>query len=258
MRLTVSAELQYGFGAPTQVIGLIQAARSADQTILSETLTVAEGCRVLEDEGPGGERRFRACLDGDVTISYRAEIDNGERLLLPAAGAQHVWTELPADVLPYLLPSRFCPSDSFQRFAQREFGHAGDGVARVMAVLDWINRHVDYVSGVSTPETTAAQTFMTRAGVCRDFTHLAISFCRALSIPARAVSAYAFELVPPDFHAVMEVYLAGTWWMVDPTRLAPVEGLVRIGHGRDAADIAFLTTDQACQVKSQTIEVLAA
>lgn len=128
-------------------------------------------------------------------------------------------------------------------------------MARVMAVLDWINRHVDYVSGMSTPESTAAQTFMTRAGVCRDFTHLAISFCRALSIPSRAVSAYAFGLQPADFHAVMEVNLAGRWWIVDPTRLAPVEGLARIAHGRDAADIAFLTTDQACQVISQKIEV---
>ena len=77
----------------------------------------------------------------------------------------------------------------------------------------------------------------------------------ALSHPARAVSAYAFALQPPDFHAVAEVYLEGAWWLVDATRLAPVEGMVRIAHGRDAADIAFLTMDRACQMVSQTIEV---
>ncbi len=93
------------------------------------------------------------------------------------------------------------------------------------------------------PATTgAAGTFIDRAGVCRDFTHLGLTLCRAAGIPARAVAAYALALDPPDFHAVFEVFLDGGWWLVDPTRLAPIAGMVRIAHGRDAADIAFLTT----------------
>lgn len=255
MKLRTSATLTYLFPEPTQVIGLFQAALSTDQAILSETLEISPETAASSDAGHGGERRMRACLSGEVTIGYRAEIDNGDRKLLPQAGRQHLWGELPAEVLPYLLPSRFCPSDQFQRFALREFGQAGDGVARVMAILEWINRHVDYVHGVSTAETTAAHTFTVRAGVCRDFTHLGITLCRALSIPARAVSAYALDLQPPDFHAVMEVYVENDWWLVDPTRLAPVAGLVRIAHGRDAADIAFLTTDKPCQLVAQTVEV---
>ena len=99
---------------------------------------------------------------------------------------------------------------------------------------------------------------MDRAGVCRDFAHLGITFARALGIPARAVSAYALDLNPPDFHAVFEVYLDNTWWLIDPTRLAPIEGIVRIGSGRDASDIAFLTSDKQCQVLSQVINVKAA
>jgi transglutaminase-like putative cysteine protease len=91
--------------------------------------------------------------------------------------------------------------------------------------------------------------------VCRDFTHLAISLCRALNIPVRAVSAYALDLDPPDFHAVTEVFVDGAWWLVDPTRLAPVEGMVRIAEGRDGADIAFLTSDQPCTMISQTVTV---
>jgi transglutaminase-like putative cysteine protease len=141
------------------------------------------------------------------------------------------------------------------RFAQREFGGAGDGVARIMAILEWLYRNVDYVVGVSNAETTAERTFVDRAGVCRDFTHLGITLTRALGIPARAVSAYALQLDPPDFHAIFEVYLENGWWLIDPTRLAPIEGIVRIGSGRDASDIAFLTSDKQCQMVAQTIRV---
>lgn len=255
MKLRVATTLRYRFGGPTQTIGLIQAAKSPDQTIIAESLSCKPNASLKCEGQADGTRSFRASFDGEVAISYSATIDNGQRQLLPSHGTQHLWSDLPLDVLPYLLPSRFCPSDRFQRFAQREFARAGDGVARVMSILDWVHDHIDYVAGTSNAETTAAETFMTRAGVCRDFTHLTISLCRALSIPARAVSAYAFALQPPDFHAVAEVYLEGAWWLVDATRLAPVEGMVRIAHGRDAADIAFLTTDQACQVESQTIDV---
>jgi transglutaminase-like putative cysteine protease len=130
-------------------------------------------------------------------------------------------SEPPIEVLLFLFPSRFCPSDKFMRFAQREFASAGDGVARVMAILQWIHRNVDYLAGVSDAQTTVEQTFVDRAGACRDFTHLGVTLSRALGIPARAVSAYALQLDPPDFHAIFEVYIASGWWLIDRTRLAP-------------------------------------
>ncbi|HEV7321762.1 MAG TPA: transglutaminase family protein [Ensifer sp.] len=253
MKIRISADLTYRFAEPTQIIGLLEAASSDDQTVVSETLTLSPKVEVTSNAGIGGERRIRTCVTGEATMTYRAEVDNGDRALLPRRARQHLWGELPQDVLPYLLPSRFCPSDQFQRFALREFGDAGDGAGRVMAIMDWICRHVDYVPAVSTAETDAAHTFIVRAGVCRDFTHLGITLCRALSIPSRAVSAYAVDLRPPDFHAVIEVFLENRWWLVDPTRLAPVAGLVRIANGRDAADIAFLSTDKPCQLVSQAI-----
>ena len=209
----------------------------------------------VSDVDLSGDRRLRARVEGEVRIAYEAVVDNRMRRLLPTSGRQHEWSELPDYVLPFLLPSRFCPSDSFGRFADREFGRAGDGVARVMAVLDWISRNLDYVHGVSGPETTAERTFVDRAGVCRDFTHLGMTLVRALGIPARAVSAYALDLRPPDFHAIFEVYLDGAWWLIDPTRLAPIGGIVRIGSGRDAADIAFLTTDRPCSLVRQGVVV---
>ena len=255
MHLTIRTELVYTFAEATQVIAHIEASRSDDQQVIEERLVLDPPADRVSDQDLSGDRRFRACLSGEVSILYTATVDNRSRRLLPPRGRQHLWLELPHYILPFLLPSRFCPSDKFLRYAQREFAGAGDGVARVMAVLDWIHHHVDYVHGVSSPETTAERTFVDRAGVCRDFTHLGITLCRALSIPARAVSAYALELDPPDFHAVFEVYLEGGWWLVDPTRLVPVDGIVRIGSGRDAADIAFLTTASPCQLVRQSVEV---
>lgn len=256
MKLKVRSELVFDFEPGTEAIVSVQAAMSPDQTILSETLLVEPHPLIVQD-GPDarGERRFRAIFSGETSIIYEAMVENGRRIPLAASARQLGWGELPADALQYLTASRYCPSDKFVLFANREFGCLAEGGARVLAVLDWIHAHVDYIPGVSTAETTAERTFVDRAGVCRDFSHLGITLCRALNIPARAVSAYAWKLDPPDFHAVFEVFLDGGWWLVDPTRLAPVDGLVRIGVGRDAADIAFLTTSLSCKSVSQSVVV---
>jgi len=252
----VRADLDYDFPEGTEAIVSVQAAASADQTVLSETLTIDPPVAIVQDlPDERGERRFRAAFSGRTRIVYDAIVDNGLRIDLPPSARQHGWTELPQEVLQYLTPSRYCPSDTFMRFAQREFGRHETGGQRVNAILDWIYTHLDYESGVSNSATTAQQTFVDRAGVCRDFTHLGVTLCRALNIPARAVSAYAWKLQPPDFHAVFEVFLDGGWWLVDPTRLSQVDGLVRIGVGRDAADIAFLSTTGPCMSNAQEVTV---
>jgi transglutaminase-like putative cysteine protease len=148
---------------------------------------------------------------------------------------------LPFAVMNHLFPSRYCESDQLGRFAWRRFGDVAPGHSRVDAICDWIHDNVDYLEGSSNGSTSAYDTFTTRAGVCRDFAHLGISFCRALGMPARFVSAYGWKLEPQDFHAVFEVYLGGRWYLFDPTRLSPPDGIVRIGVGRDAADTAFAT-----------------
>lgn len=240
MIINVHAVLAYQLPMRTQVVARLQAARGDDQRVLNERLTI--GVARLTESNERGERLLRGAVDaGELRITYAATVDNGDRRPLCAEARQHDWADLPVDVYAYLLPSRFCPTDKFLRFAKRQFGGLAGGAA-VLAILGWIHSHVDYVSGVSTSSTTAEQTFVDRAGVCRDFTHLAITLIRAAGIPARAVAAYADRLDPPDFHAVVEVWLDGRWWLADPTRLAPVEGLVRIASGRDAGDIAFLTT----------------
>src|SRR4029077_14702553 len=155
MKLSIEAQLVYNFANDTQVIANLEASRTSDQVILSETLDIQPPTKFLSDTTPYGDRSIRASLSGDVTIRYTAVVENKLRQLLPQSGLQHVWSDLPSEVIPFLLPSRFCPSDKFMRFAHREFAGAGDGVAQVMAILEWIHRNVDYVAGVSDAETTA-------------------------------------------------------------------------------------------------------
>ena len=256
MHLNVRAELVFDFASGSEAIVSVQAAHSQDQTVLSERLVLSPVTEIVQDEPDArGERRFRARFEGEASIVYEALVDNGRRITLSPLARKSNWLSLPQDALQYLTPSRYCPSDRFLLFANREFGAIEDGGAQVLSVLDWIHHHVDYTPGISNIETTAERTFVDRAGVCRDFSHLGITLCRALNIPARAVSAYGWQLEPPDFHAVFEVFLDGGWWLVDPTRLAPVEGLVRIGIGRDATDIAFLTTTGPCVSMSQSVTV---
>tara|TARA_R110002167_G_scaffold27139_12_gene92644 strand:+ start:1294 stop:2070 length:777 start_codon:yes stop_codon:yes gene_type:complete len=257
MKLRVRSELVYRFDPPTDAVFQIHAAHWPGQRVLEETLTLTPPNRFRLDEiAEFGTRPMRAALSGEVTVIYEGVVDNGRLTGLTADAVQHDWSDLPVEVLTYLWPSRYCPSDEFGRFVEREFGSLSGG-AQVLAIVDWIGANVDYRFGVSDSETTASRTFIDRAGVCRDFTHLGITLCRAAGIPARAVSAYADQLSPPDFHAVFEVWLSDGWWLIDPTGLAPVAGLVRIASGRDAADIAFLSTQGACEMVHQTITVQA-
>ena len=253
MKIRVRAELVYRFDPPTDAIYQIQVAHWPGQTVLEERLTTTPSVAFHEDvDAEFGARTLRARLEGEVAVTYEATVDNGRLRGLPPGVTQHDWNDLPAEVLTYLWPSRYCPSDQFGRFVEREFGGAAGG-DRVLAIIEWIRANIEYERGVSDSETTAARTFIDRAGVCRDFTHLGITLCRASGIPARAVSAYAHQLQPPDFHAIFEVWLSNGWWLVDPTDLAPIEGLVRIACGRDASDIAFLSTQGSCELVRQSI-----
>ena len=240
MRFSVATELVYRFAAPCEVLLLVEAARTPDQRLTSERWTAPDDCVLARFEDPAtGERRTFADCHGDVALTYEAEVevDPLDQAFVgrPAARVR----DLPTDVLPYLRPSRYCPSDRFERLAHRRFGHLQGG-DKVAAILAWVGGHLTYEAGASNSSSTALDTLIDAAGVCRDYTHLTISLCRAADIPARAVSAYAWRLEPQDLHAVVEVYLDGRWWLTDPTGLAPVEGLIRVASGRDAADIAFM------------------
>lgn len=120
---------------------------------------------------------------------------------------------------------------------------------------DWIEQRLEYVAGASTGGTIAVDTFLDRRGVCRDYAHLMVAFCRAGEIPARIASVYAPSVSPQDFHAVVEVYLDGAWHLTDPTGMATAETMAIMAVGRDATDVAFLTTFSTAELQRQTVDV---
>lgn len=178
---------------------------------------------------------------GDLTVSYTAAGEH-EPIIEATAGIDEVEaTQWPAHVLEYVYPSRYCESDLFGETANEIFGQMDRGYGRVLKICRWIHDRLTYKSGSSGSTTTAWQTLQEGRGVCRDYAHVGIAMCRALNIPARFVSAYAPGLTPPDFHACFEAYLGHRWRLFDPTFMVPRRGIMRIGTGRDAADVSFAT-----------------
>ncbi len=243
MRYRLGCTLSYHLPFDTTFIFNLEVAKIPSQTIVSEVLTFAPDLKPRVYTDPMAANRYFGLnvLAGAFALEYNAEVELATYRADPETIAETPVSELPLDILPYLLPSRFVPSDRLASYALAEFGGMPPGHRRVNAICGWINRHLIYQIGSSNGQTTADETLMKRAGVCRDFAHLGIAFCRALGIPARFVSCYAYGLVPSDFHAVFEAYLGGRWWLFDATRQAELDGLVRIGIGRDAAEIAFST-----------------
>lgn len=255
LRLSIEVELDYHFPAAAEVLLALEAAQLPDQLLLEDLLTVDGAGPLTTIAGEDGiGRRTWTRAEGPFLARYRALVDLS-RVAQPIDGlAADPLPALPPGVVPYIWPSRYCESDRFDAFVEHRFGEL-DGGAKVKAMADWVAGHMDYVPGTSDVTTTAADVFVSRQGVCRDYAHLLAGFARAAGIPARLVSAYAWRLQPPDFHALVEVWLAGGWHLVDATGLAPLEGVVRIGVGRDATDIAFMTIFGSGEMRAQSVRV---
>jgi transglutaminase-like putative cysteine protease len=239
----------------SDVLLAIEAAPMDEQRLINDKLVVS-GVGALQtvpgDDGIG--RRTWARAQGAFSAQYVGTFDverRPEHLLSLRAAARR---DLPADVIPYIWPSRFCESDRFVSFVAREFGHLEGGEC-ILAMATWIRNKIEYRTGSSNEKTSAVDTFVERQGVCRDFSHVMAAFARAAGIPARLVSSYAWNLDPPDFHAVVDVWLDGRWRLVDASGLAPVEGLVRIAVGRDATDVSFMTIFGSAEMRHQQVLV---
>ena len=196
---------------------------------------------------------------GPLNVSYRATVALEYAVSDPTLIQESPIALLPMETIPFIFPSRYCQSDLLMRMSQREFGNLPPGYSRVEVICRWIREHIQYQIGSTNLNTSAADVVVQRAGVCRDFAHLAIAFCRALNIPARFIASYAnFPDPPPDFHAMFEAFLGGRWYLFDPTELAPRNQVVRIGTGRDATDVAFATIFGTAQLTllSPNVKVL--
>ncbi|WP_158795345.1 transglutaminase family protein [Pedobacter sp. L105] len=241
MKFEVSATVVYEALSPSTLILNLQPFKSDKQIVISETLFSHPELKMKELNAISREKRFKIIEfpnTGVVTLTYKATVEN-EVKVIPAEQLEDVPISLmPAEALFYLNPSRYCQSDRLYRFAFNKFGNIEHAYQKVMAIRDWIYTNVQY-GGYTTPQTSAYDTITEQVGVCRDFAHLGIALCRALTIPARYFTCYAYLLNPPDFHACFEAYLGGHWVVVDATKLAPINGLVKIASGADATDTAF-------------------
>ena len=257
MKFKLGCYLDYDISSDSTFIFNIRPLANDYQKILEQSLKISPDCQ-QEDYTERGRQNSYFRLNaptGNLTIDYQATVELSHHANSTDEIKEIPPAQLPLEVIPYLYPSRYCQSDRLMKFAQDEFGGCKPGHAKVQAVCDWIYHKIDYISGSSDSQTSAYDTAIERAGVCRDFAHLGIAFCRALSIPARFVSAYAWQLDPPDFHACFEAYLGDRWYLFDATRLAPTNGLVRIGTGRDAADAAFATVFGAIALNKMDVYI---
>ena len=233
MNRDVACHLELSAAGPAELVLSVALARGvplAEESLL----VVANGVRLLPVEilDDHGTRLHRVQVDGGtVVVDYSARSDG----VAPPAPVTDI------DRVRYLRQSRYCEADRLGPTADEEFAGL-EGAPLLAAVAEWVNGRISYVSGASTGTDSALDTLLARKGVCRDFAHLAIALLRARNIPARLASVYAPGLSPMEFHAVAEALVEDAWYVVDATKHAPRQSLIRVATGRDAADTAFLTS----------------
>ncbi|MDA0335559.1 MAG: transglutaminase family protein [bacterium] len=241
MDYELGCRLEYLVEQPSTFLFHLSVDRNACEVVHEEYLHFEPELACEQLQTPGGLLHRVRAPEGPLTAIYAARGSHTPRTQPAAAIGEVPSMELPAHVLPYVYPSRYCESDLCVALASEVFGSLPRGYGRVLAICRWIHQRLRYESGSSGASTSALQTLASGSGVCRDYAHLGIALCRALNIPARFLAAYAPGLQPPDFHACFEAYLDHHWWLFDPTFMVPRRGIVRIGTGRDAADVSFAT-----------------
>lgn len=255
MTLTIHSRLEYSVAEPTDILLQIEAAHLPEQGVETAQLDLSSHshfARVPAQDGVG--ERIWLRVDGDFYAEYRATVLI-DRILADIATLPAVPLHLlPGETVQYLFDSRYCPANQFHSFVEGEFAGL-EGGAMVAALRDFVHDRFRYVPGTSTAETTAIETFVRREGVCRDYAHVLIALARAASIPARIASVYAPGVDPPDFHAVAEMFLGGAWHLVDATGMADAGAMAKIGIGRDAADVSFLSVFGTAEMRAQTVVV---
>lgn len=242
MQLNAGCALNFTAHGPTPLILMLRPRSGAGQWVIREEYQITPPVNVTEFTDVYGNLCQRLVApEGPFAIHFAATVQTADGIdVLPGAPYTPV-EELPDDVLHYTLPSRYCQSDQLGNLATQVTQGAAPGYDQAEAIRRWIHEHVQYQYGTSDASTSAMDTAEKRVGVCRDFTHLGISLCRALNIPARMVVGYLYKLDPMDLHAWFEAYVDGRWYTFDATQTEPRGNRVTVAYGRDAADVAFTT-----------------
>jgi len=256
MRLRASCELTLVTTGPEPLIAMLRPRSGQGQWIIEERYEFepfVEATEYVDCFGnlcqrlvaPAGDLRLRTAC----TVEVAAEIATKPRAPLTNIH------DLPEYALQFLLPSRYCPSDMLESVAQEVTAKAAPGYDQAEAIRAWIREHIEYKYGVSNGSTTAADTLRDKAGVCRDFSHVGMSLCRAMRIPARMVVGYLHRLDPMDLHAWFEAFVDGRWYTFDATQAEPRGGRIAIAYGRDAADVALITEFGPLETKDMQVRV---
>ncbi len=247
IRFDLSIALDYTVVSPSDSVFVIQPTNTPYQRVTWERIATEPTLELTQEHhGSPANRHLRAHLEpGPFRLRYDAIVDIVHHFALPADLREVPIADLPAAVIQYIYPSRYCQSDRLLNVARQEFGHLAPGYERIEAIRKWVQQRTRFQVGSSNPGTSALETYQCGTGVCRDFSHLMISVCRALNVPARFATGIDYgadpALGPTDFHCYVEAYLGDRWYIFDPSGISPRMGLLRIGTGRDASDVAFAT-----------------
>ena len=251
MQIHVGSDIIYGCCQPTPMILMVQvhSSRAAD-IIASGYVTTYPVVPVNSYCDKFGNWCSRITApSGEIRVTASAIVsDAGKPDLMDCDARQHEVADLPEDALVFLLGSRYCETDLLSQAAWDLFSGTRPGWDRVRSICDYVHNHISFNYQAARPTRTAWEAFNERTGVCRDYAHLAITFCRCMNIPARYCTGYLGDIgMPPpydimDFAAWIEVYLGGQWYMFDPRNNVPRIGRVLIARGRDATDVAIATS----------------
>lgn len=261
VRLHVACLFEHRLELPVPAVFQVEPRPDGTHTIVEESWDTAGAPTRVYLDLYGNRCRRLVMPAGPSSIRYDATVETPGGLDAADESAPQLPVDaLPAETLVYLMPSRLCPSDELAPTAWRLFGALEPGFGRVQRICDWVHGSVSFQPASSTAQTTATAVLLQRSGVCRDFAQLAVSFCRALNIPARYVFGYLPDIdvdhppgEPMDFCAWFEAYLEDRWWAFDPRNNVPRIGRVVIGRGRDALDTAMVTTYGAPILQRMTV-----
>lgn len=250
MLIRLGYDIQFDLPAEVPMVALLHVHPSRMQDLLEpDELRIEPDIAVTHYLDSFGNRCSRfVAPQGKLRLSSSTLIrDSGEPDVANLGARERPVGELPNEVLSYLLNSRYCEVDRFSNLAFELFGFLTPGWNRVQAICDWVHQKVLFNYQQARPTKTALDVFTERVGVCRDFQHLAITFCRALNIPARYATGYLGDIgvplrLPMDFSAWFEVYLDDRWWAFDARNNQPRVGRILMATGRDASDVAMTTS----------------
>ena len=240
MRIVTKCDFVFHIQVPTPFLLMLRPRSSAHQWIISETYRIDPIVPVCEfTDGYGNLCQRLIAPPGKFTLNTTAEVVTADDIDRNPGGAFTEVQNLPDEILSYLLPSRYCESDRFGQMAMDITNECMIGYDQVAAIEKWIRDTINYEQNMSDLQVSAIDVNNRGWGVCRDMAHLGIALCRALSIPARMVVGYLYDLKPMSMHAWFEAFIGGRWYTFDPTQVELTGGYVAIGYGRDAADVAI-------------------